>query len=153
MSHQSVTAKFPTGRRHLKPRRRGRPPRDDQMVVDMAAALMEAYGLGPQRAHDLALAFAEGRAVTPAKLPPKLPRGSRKAAQGSLLVVYELPQTFEGRSATIAQKLRRGDIRPRPDVVAALVELLRTKDDGIIRRAHATMRLLIARSTSGKPAR
>src|ERR1700722_279707 len=88
--------------------RRGRPPKDDQMVVDMAAALMAACGLGPQRARDLALSYAEGRVAAPTKLP----RGSRKAAPGSLAVGYELPlATFEGRDATITQKLRRGDVR------------------------------------------
>src|SRR5262245_1956041 len=129
---------------------RGRPPKDDQMVVDMAAALMEAYGLWPQRARDLAVAYVDGYEATPTKLP----RGSRKAAPGSLLVSYVLPlATFEGRDATITQKLRRGDVRPRPDVVAALVYLLRTKDDDIIRRAHAAMKLLIAQPTSKKPAK
>jgi hypothetical protein len=113
------------------------------MVVDMAAALMAACGLGPQRARDLALSYAEGRVAAPTKLP----RGSRKAAPGSLAVGYELPlATFEGRDATITQKLRRGDVRPRPDVVAALVYLLRAKDDDIIRRAHAAMKLVISRA-------
>jgi hypothetical protein len=45
----------------------------------MAAALAEVYGLGPQRARDLARVFAEGRMVTASKLP----RGARKAAPGS----------------------------------------------------------------------
>jgi hypothetical protein len=79
------------------PRRpRGRPPNEndiatDQHVVDMAAALAEVYGLGPQQARDLARALAEGR-EEPAKDKPKLPRGARnKAAPGSILASFKLP--------------------------------------------------------------
>jgi hypothetical protein len=104
------------------PRRpRGRPPNEndiatDQHVVDMAAALAEVHGLGPQRARDLARALAEGRMV-PAF---KLPRGARKAAPGSLKS-YALPLALESYD----KRLKRGKIKPRPEVVAWLVAMLR----------------------------
>jgi hypothetical protein len=105
------------------PRRpRGRPPNEndiatDQHVVDMAAALAEVYGLGPQRARDLARALAEGRMVSASKLP----RGARKAAPGSALKSYALPRALESYD----KRLKRGKIKPRPEVVAWLVAMLR----------------------------
>jgi hypothetical protein len=125
----------------LAMKRRGRPPTDanDQIIVDATAALMEAYALGPQRARDLAMVLLEARLVTPTKIP----RGGRNPKPGSLLVGGRLPVTFKGREATIMQKTRRGKLTPRPDVVAALVSILRAKDDDLLRHALAVMKLLI----------
>ena len=119
--------------RRLKPRRRGRPPREDrviadQIVVDMAAALAEAYGLGPQRARDLALALLEGKIVTPTRLP----RGVGKVSAASVLACYRLPKTVTGRHASVVRNLKSGKVRSRPDVVAGMVRILRAKDTDLI---------------------
>jgi hypothetical protein len=125
----------------IERRRRGRPSKDDQIVVDVAAALTEAYSLGPQQARDLALAVLEGKMVTPSKLP----RGAgRRALPHSVVMAYELPfATFKGRQVTILQKIRSGKLRPRRDVVVALVSVLRAKDDDIKRRAEAALKILL----------
>jgi hypothetical protein len=103
-------------------RLRGRPPRADQDVIDLAAAL-QCIGLSERKAIDLAVAWLEGKPVKPSKLP----RGSRR--RGGLLVAYEvLSATFGGRAATIRQKLKKpGGPTPRFGVVVALVILL-TRD-------------------------
>lgn len=99
-------------------RDRGRPREDaaDQLVVDMAAALKATFSLGRQRARDLALALLEGQEATATRRP----RGARNAPY-SELVGYELPKSFEGRTETVRGK----NLKPRPDVVSALSELLR----------------------------
>jgi hypothetical protein len=85
-------------------RGRGRPPKDDQLLRELALAAEVAYGLGPQQARDWAVAVMEAR---PAR-PTKLPRVFRKAPAGSKLVGYELPlATFAGRETAIRQKIRR----------------------------------------------
>ena len=112
---------------------RGRPPnKNDQVIIDMAAALMEISTLGPQQARDLALALLEGHLTTPANLP----RGHRRMAASSVLSARELPvmtTSFKGREGNIADKVKRGAIKPRPDVVAGFVRLLRAKDEALIR--------------------
>ena len=62
---------------------RGRPPKeeDDQNVRELALAYQVVWGLGPQRARDLALAWLEGSP----SWPTMLPRGSRKTAAHSRL--------------------------------------------------------------------
>jgi hypothetical protein len=119
-------------------RDRGRPREDaaDQLVVDMAAALKATFSLGRQQARDQALAWLEGQQASPTKLP----RGARRrAAPHSDLVGYELPKSFEGRTETILGK----NLKPRPDVVSALSELLRavvTKDMAAIVRAFSHLK-------------
>jgi hypothetical protein len=110
---------------------RGRPPNEsDQIIIDMAAALMEVSTLGPQQARDLALALLEGHLTTP----KNLPRGYRRMPKSSILTTHELPVTsFKGREGNVADKVKRGTIKPRPDVVAGFVRLLRAKDQALIR--------------------
>jgi hypothetical protein len=116
------------GMKRPKRLRRGRPPKDDLLVRELALAHEVAWGLGPQQARDLALAVLEGRHDKPMRLP----RGSRKVSAGSKLAGYELPlATFEGRERSIARKTKRGD-GVRRDVVVAFVRLLRAKDDDLI---------------------
>jgi hypothetical protein len=113
-----------------KLRRRGRPPnKSDQIIIDMAAALMEVSTLGPQQARDLALALLEGHLTTP----KSLPRGYRRMPKSSILTARELPVTFKGREGNVADKVKRGTIKPGPDVVAGFVRLLRAKDQALIR--------------------
>jgi hypothetical protein len=114
-----------------KRRRRGRPPKhaDDQIIIDMAAALMEVSTLGPQQARDFALALLEGHLTTP----ENLPRGHRRMPVPSILAARELPTAFKSREGNIADKIKRGVIKPRPDVVAGFVRLLRAKDKALIR--------------------
>jgi hypothetical protein len=103
-------------KRRLKPRRRGRPPKNDQLVVDLAAAFMEVSTLGPQQARDLALVWLQGRQVPTTRRP----RGTTGRAGD--LVGYELPSaTFEARSKTIREK----HLNPRPVVVSAFSQVLR----------------------------
>jgi hypothetical protein len=118
----------------MKKRKRGRPRKDmiDQLVVDLAAAVMENTALGSQEARDLALAWLEGKEKTATKLP----RGARKAAPHSVLLGYSLPATFEGR----ADAIRRKHLKPRHDFVARFSQLLRavtSKDTAAMLRAFA----------------
>jgi hypothetical protein len=109
---------------------RGRPPnKNDQVIIDMAAALMEVSTLGPQQARDLALALLEGHLTTP----ENLPRGHRRMPASSVLTARECPTPFKSREGNIAEKAKRGVIKPRPDVVAGFVRLLRAKDEALIR--------------------
>jgi len=101
--------------RKVKRRKRGRPPKNDQLVVDLAAAFMEVSSLGPQQARDLAVAWLEGREV-PAT---RRPRGT--AGKVGDLVSYVLPVTLEARSETV----RRRHLKPRPVVVSAFSQVLR----------------------------
>ena len=104
---------------------RGRPPKeeDDQNVRELALAYQVVWGLGPQRARDLALAWLEGSP----SWPTMLPRGSRKTAAHSRLGGFWLPHaTFKGREGALA-KSRRGDW-VRPGVVMAWVDVLRAAD-------------------------
>jgi hypothetical protein len=116
-------------KRPTRPRRgRGRPRKDavDLIVVVLAAAFAEVYRLGPHAARDLALAFKEGHArEIPSDERAKLPRRFRRA--GWMPLKHELPVTvpYKGREGAIAEKLNRGKIKPRPDVVRALAQLLR----------------------------
>jgi hypothetical protein len=50
-------------------RRVGRPPIDDEFVVDLAASLKIAWGLSERKAIDLAVALSEARPTKPTKLP------------------------------------------------------------------------------------
>jgi hypothetical protein len=105
-------------------RRHGRPRKDvaDQIVIDAALAAQLLYGLGPQQARDFALALLEGRRVAPSNLP----RGAWKAPTGSVLASYELVPKVKGREAAVARKLNRdGTLKPRLDVVLALIAALR----------------------------
>jgi hypothetical protein len=128
------------------PPKRGRPRKDvdDQIVVDAALAAQLLYGLGPQQARDFALALLEGRRVAPSNLP----RGAWKAPAGSVLASYELIPKVRGREATVARKLNRGAIKPRPDVVLALVAALRANEPGDRDRA---LKLLLSASRTKKP--
>jgi hypothetical protein len=114
-------------------RSRGRPPNEsdiatDQHVIDMAAALVEVYGLGPQRSRDLAWALTEGREDS-TKDKPKLLRGARKkAAPGSILASFKLPLTLKAHDQRLTRRLKRGEIKPRPEAVAWLVAMLRLMD-------------------------
>jgi hypothetical protein len=65
------------------------------MVVDMAAALGVLYGLGPQKARDLARAFMEGRQI---RGDQKAPRGTRKRAPDSKLASFRLPIALDTAS-------------------------------------------------------
>jgi hypothetical protein len=119
--------------RRVKPRRRGRPPNEDrvvadQIIIDMAAALTAAYGLGPQRARDFALALLEGKIVRPTRLP----RGAGKVSAASVLASHRLPKTVTGRHASVVRNLKSGKVRSRPDVVAGMVRILRAKDTDLI---------------------
>jgi hypothetical protein len=127
---------------------RGRPRKDadDQLVIDMADALAKVYGLRPQASRDLALALKEGHAreITP-KERAKLPR--RFQRQGWILLRHELPitATYKGREGAIAAKLKRGKIKPRPDVVQALTRLLRmlaTKETAAVLGTFQGLKLL-----------
>ena len=109
--------------------KRGRPRKDvhDQAIVDLAEALarvlpLQGYKLGPERLRNLALALIEARARQHTsdereKLPPRFRRSG-------LSLVHELPATvsYKGREGAIAQKLRDGKIKARPDVVARIVD-------------------------------
>jgi hypothetical protein len=112
--------------RRVARRSRGRPPKDadDLFVRELARAHQLAWGLGPQEARDLALAWLEG---VPGR-PTKLPRGYRKAAAGSMLGGFLLPDaTFKGREGAIAKNRRGGGVRR--DVVLAWVDVLRARDE------------------------
>ena len=113
----------------------GRPPKNDQVVVDLAAAIMENFTVGPQRARDVALVWLEGEESNATKLP----RGA-KGKPGDL-VGYRLPSTFEARSRTVRKK----HLRPRPAVVSAFSQLLRalrSKDPDGIRETIERLRRL-----------
>jgi hypothetical protein len=117
---------------------RGRPPKDDQFLRDLALAAEVAYGLGPQQARDWAIALMEAQPCWPTKLP----RGLRKAPAGSKLVGYLLPHTsFAGREASIRQKIKR-EGGARLDVVVALVRLLRAKDEDLLRHLQGLINAL-----------
>jgi len=102
-------------------RARGRPKKDerDQLVIDVACAFATAYGLGPQRARDLALGVLEGVMT---------------ASIGELTFGFGFP--IKGRSETVRgkQKRRRAPLRPRRAVAAAIVLLIRGKDVAAIKR-------------------
>jgi hypothetical protein len=86
---------------------RGRPRQDrrDQLAVDAAVALQAVFGLGPQQARDLALAFLEGRPTFSWR-----PEG--------LAVSFRLPVTVKGRSDALKRKAL---MKPRSLIVAAFV--------------------------------
>ena len=114
----------PSAQTDVPRRRRGRPVDEatlatDQTVIDCAMAFVH-LGLGSQRARDLARALVEGRSV-PGR---KLPRGGRKAAPGSRLVAYEMPLPLKSLEQRVARRLKRGEIQPRPKVVAQYLNLL-----------------------------
>jgi hypothetical protein len=100
---------------------RGRPRQDerDQLVIDVACAFATAYGLGPQRARDLALGALEGVMT---------------ASTGKLS--FGLGRPIKGRSETVRGKLKRAraPLRPRPAVASAIVLLIRGKDEAAIKR-------------------
>jgi hypothetical protein len=111
----------PSAQTEVRPRRRGRPVDEgtlanDQTVIDCAMAFVH-FGLGSQRARDLARALVEGRSI-PGR---KLPRGGRKAAPGSRVVAYEMPLPLKSLEQRVARRLKRGKIQPRPKVVAQYV--------------------------------
>jgi hypothetical protein len=115
-------------------RGRGRPPKDDQLLRELALAAEVAYGLGPQQARDWAVAVMEARPDRPTKLP----RGYRKAPAGSKLAGYVLPSaSFAGRETAIRQKIKREGGGVRRDVVVALFRLLRARDEDLVRRLQA----------------
>src|SRR5262249_48960771 len=95
---------------------RGRPSQDerDQLVIDVACAFATAYGLGPQRARDLALGG----------------EGEMMASIGKLS--FGLRRPIRARSETVRQKQKR--MRPRPAVASAIVLLIRGKDVAAIKR-------------------
>jgi hypothetical protein len=123
MSHQSVTRKFPTGRRRPERRRRGRPPRDysddpDLPIAELAIAFQAAWDLSERRAIDLALAVHQGEPGNPTKRP--------RGAKAGVLVGYALPlkKSFSSRAADIRRKLKAGKLRPNADVVREIARLL-----------------------------
>jgi hypothetical protein len=118
----------------VKRRKPGRPPKDDQLIVDVAEALRLVHGLGRQRARDLAIAYLEGAQADP----KQIPRG--KHAPGSVVVAFRLPcaATFKGRSGTVQRKRKP----PRPGVVLALAMLLRGRDEAAIHRCARQLALM-----------
>jgi hypothetical protein len=110
-----------------KRRKRGRPPKNDQLVVDLAAAFMEVFSLGPERARDLALAWFEGHEVPT----EHIPRGA--AGKPGDLVGHALPTTLEARSETV----RRKRLKPRSTVMSAYAQVLRE----LLANAQAVQRL------------
>jgi hypothetical protein len=100
-----------------KRRKPGRPPKNDQLVVDLAAAFVEVFLLGRQRARDLALFWFEGTTIPTDT--EHMPRGA--AGKAGDLVGHVLPTTLEARSETV----RRKRLKPRPAVVAAYAQVLR----------------------------
>jgi hypothetical protein len=153
-------------------KRRGRPPNDDLLVRELAIALEVARGLGPQKARDLALAVFEGRPAWPTKATSRAkrsrrklgylvigrqyrvrvralgdriwvsPRGSRKAPAGSKMTSFKV-SGIEGRERTIARKIKRGE-GVRRDVVKAFADLLRAKDEDLLRCLRALVDALKA---------
>jgi hypothetical protein len=113
-------------------RKRGRPSKDDQLVIELALALEVAWSMGAQQARDFALAVLEGTLARPMKVP----RGCRKAPARSKITGFELPYTVKGREATIARKIKR-EHGVRRDVVMAWFELLLAKDADLIRCLRA----------------
>lgn len=105
----------------MKPRRKGRPPGDDQTVANLAAALRAEWGLSARKADDLAIALLEAK-----ELPPtKLPRGAKRWP-GSVVIGYEHPiASFKSRESRLRKKRARGGVAPEPDVVRDLRMLLR----------------------------
>jgi hypothetical protein len=127
-------------------RRMGRPPKDDQLTIDVAAALRVAYRLGPQGARDLAAALIEGHEVGESRRP----RAGRPADW--VLTGFRLPSaTFKARSeylkdvAQNAHGAKRAKLKhtpPRSEVTAALILALRAKDDGHVRQCIRQLALL-----------
>jgi len=133
-------------RRHVR-RHRGRPPDKellvvDQIIVDMAAALAEVYGLSPaRRARAFAMALLLGTPVWP----PRLPRGAERVHQqmkeklggkeppGFILTCRRLPKSVSGHEASVLRHLKSGKVKPRPEVVEGLVRSLRAKDEDLMR--------------------
>ena len=112
---------------------------DDLLVRELALACQIAWGLGPQKARDLALSILEGRLGWPTKLP----RGIRKTmARSKLTGSWLTTGTIKGREGAIA-KGRRGD-RVRPGVVKAWIDVLRAGDDDLVRSLKALVSALLS---------
>jgi hypothetical protein len=120
-------------------RKRGRPRQDDedQVIVDIAAALAKVYGLGPQKARDLALAWKEGclRQLTPEER-KKL---ARRFQRPGVVTSFNLLTTCKGRESGIAKKLAGGKLKPRPEVVqfwVCVLDSLRQLKPGVAPAPH-----------------
>jgi hypothetical protein len=110
---------------------RGRPKQDerDQLAIDVACAFETAYGISPQRALDLALGALEG-AMT--------------ESMGQ--ISFCLNVTVRGRSETVRQKRKhsRAPLRPRSAVAAAIVLLIKGRDEAAIKRCLRSLLTLKA---------
>jgi hypothetical protein len=126
--------KQPRKRGGLRPSS-GRPSKDavDQTVVDVAAALMLVFEIGPQMARDQAIAWLEGEETDPPADLTSHSRRFRKAAAGREVHSFVLPTNnkiprsdnpasrFEHR----AKAIQRKGLRPRPEATQAYVAVLR----------------------------
>ena len=107
-------------------RQRGRPPRDDELVIDAARALRIIFGLGPQRARDLAIALMEGHEIGPSRRP------RARRPDDWTLTGFNLRVSVERRSRHLKEKW---DGEPaRAEVVLALVMAIRGRDESLIRQ-------------------
>jgi hypothetical protein len=100
----------------------------DQEVENYAEAVRIAFRIGPQQARFFARMLIEGQAMRAWTLaegkpqkngPPKM-RGLRKAMPGSVLVNYEAPIDL----ASYEKRRKRSGIKPQPERVAEIVDLL-----------------------------
>jgi len=148
-------------------RSRGRPPSKerlavDQVIVDMAAALAEVYGLSLRRARALAMALLLGK--PDADGPLRLPRGAGKLLREKLdrpppraagtgkvprfiLAARKLPKTVSGHEASVLRRLKGAKVKPRPKVVEDLVRILRAKDEDLMRLLVSITTAIVAGGT------
>jgi hypothetical protein len=107
-------------------RQRGRPPRDDELVIDAARALRIIFGLGPQRARDLAIALMEGHEIGPSRRP------RARRPNDWTLTGFNLGVSVERRSRHLKEKWDKEPVRA--EVVLALVLAIRGRDESLIRQ-------------------
>jgi hypothetical protein len=107
---------------------RGQPRRDknDQLVIDLAAAFRLAWQLGVQGASDLAIGLLEGQEVQATKRP----RG-RRPQDWRVVGFQNFAAEFRNRTDYLAKKSKRG-LPPRADVVLALAAALQSGDEGAL---------------------
>jgi hypothetical protein len=106
--------------------KRARPRKDerDQIITDAAEAFRVIYGLGREKARDLALGFVAGSFIS--------------SELGKFTI--ETPGTIKGLSDAVLRK----HFSPRPTVVAALILLTCSKDEAAIRRCQRSIMSLAA---------
>lgn len=121
-------------------RKLGAPTKDDQVIIDLAAAFQKAWGLSQRMSIDLALAFLEADIDSPSKIPRRA-RSRSRPRRGSL-VGYKLPYaTFRGRESTIRKKIAAG-AKARPQYVLEFVVLLRAKSIYAVQQYARLLRTL-----------